>query len=61
MIRFLNIEILRRISILTFFLFTLIFGRSFMGIYIYSLRVGEYLIAISFVIYIYILIFKKFY
>lgn len=59
MIRFLNIEILRRISILTFFLLTLIFGRSFMGIYIYSLRIGEYLIAISFVIYIYILIFKK--
>ncbi len=48
-----------KVVVLLFLSLTLFFGRSFMGLYIFSLRIGEYLIGFSLILLIYLLIFQK--
>ena len=52
------------IFVLTFIIFSFLFGRSFMGVYIFNFRIGEYLIGLCLLLTIYIFvnfksIFKK--
>ena len=47
-------------SILTFLLFTFIFGRSFMGIEIFKYRIGEYLIGGALLLFLFLLFKKKY-
>mgnify|MGYP001234569715 CR=1 FL=1 len=54
-----RIEISFKFGVLFFLLLTLLFGRSFMGIYIFSIRVGEYLIAFSFFLSLFLIFINK--
>ena len=54
-----NLKKITFLSISIFLLLTLMFGRPFMGLYLYTFRIGEYLIGFSFFLLIYGIIFKR--
>ena len=49
------------VFIISFLLLTLLFGRAFMGIAIFNYRLGEYLVALSLLLFIYLIYSQKFY
>ena len=52
-------NILVKYTFFTFLLLTAIFGRSFMGIYLFGLRFGEYLVGVAFGLFL-IFLFNKY-
>lgn len=48
-----------KFSISVFFILTLVFGRSFMGIYLFKFRIGEYLVAFSLFLFMLTILYLK--
>ena len=53
-----SLKILSALFILYMF-FAFIFSRSFVGIYIFNVRIGEFFIGLSFILFLYVIFFNS--